>query len=64
MSHHEHEFGQPWGWPHEFTREDYGDMVEPPDEEEKSPDERPARSRRTPKKSRINFEMMGRLWGG
>jgi hypothetical protein len=39
-------------------------MVESPDEEEKSPDERPARSRRTSKKSRINFEMMGRLWGG
>ena len=32
MSHHHHEYGQLRGWPHEFTRADYGDTVEPPDE--------------------------------
>lgn len=51
MSHHHHEYGQLRGWPHEFTRADYGDTVEPPDEtvepsDEKgmSSDELPARS--------------------
>lgn len=63
MSHHHHEFGQLPGWPHEFTRADFGDTVETPEEEEESPDEAPAPSHPTSEKHPINFEMIGRLGG-